>query len=944
MRKAAAAPSISLLAFALTVGAMAVNTVVSAPVAHAATTTGALRGTIRNSDTGAPVRGALVQLFTPGVSSAIDSTKTDSNGVYTFTGEQTGSYNLVVTSQGSASVQTPITLLQNTTVTQDFTLSLSVVKGGHSTITVSPVARNQTQTVFNVTEKDEEQREPNPSASYQFPGLLVGVPGVTFDPSGGYPHLLGADENETGFQVDGIPNTEGLNNEFATNIVTVGLKDADVETGGSEDSSNGGALGGTVNEITKSGRDLVSAGKPYGGDIESENGPGHGWNYTGSNDDIGGILFGGKLDYYASTTVFRNRFPNNFEGLDALPDSYDGLYKLNYYATKNDTFTGYIGKGNEEYEDANDNSPDQFQPDQNNFEKLKDNFKTHSMQSYKTAFFSYQHKFNAKSFIQYRIANQPDRLQVYLGADGEYEGWDNNKTFNELSYQNQITPQNRVNLGYQYTPYSSGERLLFSDTAGPYAQDTELSGEAGLLQSVYGFSTPIPTDSNGYLEEDTHIKQVENAVYLDDQYKPFGQKVTLTAGIRDDQMKYETNREGDFTKFALDPRLGAAYSPTNDFVVRANYGLTSEFAGARYAEFGGPAQEEFEATAGDSAFSNAVSDFLDTPTKPNSSVSYNTQVGLTKGFSIKNPILGGSYALDLIGYQRNSKDLLERIGTTGAAGETAFGLNNGPDGLYDITDGGGAYTFTENRAYQSDGTGHASGVEVQLSKRARSKYDSAFNGFLSYTNSTDKATDSFLDTGYYSYFYNAFREVPGFTQAQFLKGLSTEYPTSYDQKHTVFAELNKRVGKIVNFHINLDAGSGFPFANGVTNVVTGESLATINTQHSNSLSNGMGTFNTVPILLPNGTLESLNPTPGRTGWHYKFTLNTDFDVTPTTTFFFNVDNPFDRHTALILAPVTEHGDLFYRQPTFAHPQGQVYYGPNTQLIPVYVSFGVRLHF
>ena len=909
MRKAAAAPSISLLAFALTVGALAINTVVAPPVAHAATTTGTLRGTIRNSDTGAPVRGALVQLITPGVSTPVDSTKTDSNGIYTFAAEQTGSYNLVVTSQGSSPVQTPITLVQNTTVTQDFTLALTTTKTGTSRIIVSPVPRSQTATVFNVTEKDEEQREPNPSASYQFPGLLVGVPGVTFDPSGGYPHLLGADENETGFQVDGVPNTESLNNEFATNIVTVGLKDADVETGGSEDASNGNALGGTVNEITKSGRDLVSAGKPYGGDIESENGPGHGWNYTGSSDDLGGILFGGKVDYYASTVVFRNKFPNNFDGLDNLPDSYDGLYKLDYYATKNDTITGYIGKGNEEYEVTGPGTPgDNISFNNGQFEDVGKNIVPHEMQSYKTAYLSLQHKFNAKSSIQYRIANQPDRLQLYYGFIGEYEAWNNNKTFNELSYQNQLTPQYLLNVGYQYTPSSAAERLT--------------EGGAGIASEL-GLTDPKFI----YLEEDTRIKNDENAVYLDNQFKPFGQKLTLTAGLRDDQLRYDTQREGDFTKFALDPRFGAAYSPTNDFVIRGNYGLTSEFASDRYTEFGNPDTEDFPATQEAAAIDGNT---LITPNKIPSSVSYNTQVGLTKGFSIKNPILGGSYALDLIGYQRNSGDLIERFGA---------------GGFSSITDeGGGAFAFATPREYYGHGTGHASGVELQLSKRARSKYDSAFNGFVSYTNSTDRATDSFLDTGYYSYFYNAFRDVPGFTQTQFENGIKKEYPTTYDQKHTIFAELNKRLGKVVNFHVNLDAGSGFPFANGVTNVLNGESLSTVNVQHSNSSSSGAGPFNTVPILLPNGTLQSLNATPGRTGWHYKFTLNTDFDVTPTTTFFFNVDNPFDRKTALILAPTNEHGNLFYRQPTFAHPQGQVYYGPNTILIPVYVSFGIRLHF
>ena len=696
---------------------------------------------------------------------------------------------------------------------------------------------------------------------------MVGVPGVTFDPSGGYVHLRGSDENAVGFQVNGISNTNSNDNQFTTNIVSVGLKDANVEIGG-QSPSVGGSLGGAINEVTKDGRNMVKAGKTFGVALSNEDAPGHGWNYTGSEDEVGGVV-GDKLDYYASTVVFRNRFPNNYNGLTALPDSYDGLYKLNYYADRSDKFTAYYGKGNEEYELNDFYSPFQFQQKANNVVNVKPNFRDHQMQSYKTAYFGYQHKFNNKSFIQFRVYNNPEHVDLYetnVAAVGGYI--DYNKTVNDLSYQNQFSPKYRLDAGYQYTPEHDREReVLLNGQVGDPTLPWQQSGTLG----AFGGS------GNGFLELDSDISYKRNAFYINNQFKPLGDKLVLDLGARDESLQYKTHLEGSFTKHAVDPRAGLTYSPTRDFLLRTSYSVTSQFADGRRIEFVGPEAIGLPPTADDPASQEATTEGRYRDTKPDASHSKNLDLGFEKAFTA----LNNPFSIGVTGFQDIRYNMLQ------------FDRDH-----VAVVNGAGGLGLRGPRFYDSTGRGHASGVEVLLQKKARGQYDQALNGFVTYTNETVKATNSFFDTGYQPYFYNAAYGVPGLTAQQLINGNHTEYPVSWDQKHTVFVQVNKRVGKMVNFHVNLDAGSGYPYIIGVSGlgVAGGAQGPTVDSQH---VGNPTGSFSTVPVVLPNGQLQPLNPTPGFTGWHYKFTLNTDFDVSPSTTLFVNVDNPFDRKTVTI---------------------------------------------
>ena len=173
-----------------------------------------------------------------------------------------------------------------------------------------------------ITATEEQKVKSQPNNLYQFPGLLFGQPGITYDP-GGYVHIRGSDLFQVGFQLDGISIINPITNEFGTNLVTVGLKSANFYTNGA-DASYGGATGGFINEITSSGRDLHAQGVK--GITEVTVGPGSQWHYMGTNTQFGDVTPDGKFDYYLSTIRFRNHFPPGF-GVTNLPDSQDTAVK-----------------------------------------------------------------------------------------------------------------------------------------------------------------------------------------------------------------------------------------------------------------------------------------------------------------------------------------------------------------------------------------------------------------------------------------------------------------------------------------------------------------------------------------------------------------------------------------------------------------------------------------
>ena len=313
-----------------------------APMAFGQAVTGTIQGTV-TSTTGTPLAGVSVTLLSNG-----QKATTDSNGRFVFSGVDPAVQTVVAHLNGQyKDASADVTVSQDTTSQISLKLLPAVreITTGRTSITGQRVNRSEISTVYGISAAVEQQTKSQPNNLYQFPGLVFGQPGITPDPSG-YTHIRGSDFNQVGFDVDGVQITEPMTNSFATNIVTVGLKSANLITGGA-DASYGNASGGFINEVTNNGRDL------RGGIIEGTFGPSHSWNYRGTNSQYGNVIGGTprnpKFDYYFSTIQFANNFPGNTQ-IQKLGASFDGVGKFNYYADPNNTVTAFLSQGFEQYD------------------------------------------------------------------------------------------------------------------------------------------------------------------------------------------------------------------------------------------------------------------------------------------------------------------------------------------------------------------------------------------------------------------------------------------------------------------------------------------------------------------------------------------------------------------------------------------------------------------
>ena len=855
------------------------------PIAAHAATTGTLQGVVR-STTGTPLANAQVKIVETG-----EIARTDANGNYTFTGEDPGAYTVQVTYASYKTVILKATVTQDVTQRLDFSLVRSSVIGGGRIIAAPPVPRTTTATVSVITATEEQKVKSQPNNLYQFPGLLFGQPGITYDP-GGYVHIRGSDLFQVGFQLDGISIINPITNEFGTNLVTVGLKSANFYTNGA-DASYGGATGGFINEITSSGRDLHAQG--IKGNTEVTVGPGSNWRYTGTNTQIGDVTPDGKFDYYLSTIRFQNHFPPGF-GVTNLPDSQDTAIKLNYYADPNNTITGFYAHGLEAYF-RGVYGPLKIQ--QNGFNAAVNGDPTgeedHDTQHYDMGYISVRHRFSQKSFLNYRFYQQFNTLDRHLETlASQYRKDSATSQGHQLDYQNQLSQTFRLNAGAYYLPSTTNYHLITGITA-PFNS----TGFVG----------------RGYTDRSSLINLAETDLYLQGQFKPSGDKLTFDLGGRYASRGYRNIKKyAPFTDVYFDPRAGIAYSPTRDLQFHTSATRFSQFPETRYNVYLSPQETGgvFPTTATNATKQQARIDSRYHLQRLKPYYSENFDLGVDKAFKAFND----NYAISLTGFTKKQYDLLTENLASYAAGNSPFPI-----------------------VYDNSGRGQASGAEFVFSKKPRNDYD--INGFVSYTNQVAKATSSAFDTGYVPYF-GSFVTDPNITDAQYSSLNKQQFSPSYDQRHTVAAVVSKRFNHLFGTSIVLDAGSGFPYNRGVASDGVYQPA---DGQHGEKLVGGNADLTEVPVLLSGAQLSPLTPVVGHSSWHYKFSLNSDIFLTPDTNLFVNVDNVFDRLTATVISTTDANGKIYYTGPTAAQPQGSIHYGPGAgSITPIFLSFGFRHKF
>ena len=906
----AATASLSVTAAFLAAGAPAVF----------AAQVGGVQGTVRDT-AGRPIQGAQVVL-TPIGGGQSQTNRTDSSGYYSFAGLEPGNYTIQVNVVTYTSILQNYSIIQDINGTLDFSLQKKTVNRNGGTIT-RPLIKSPLDTATDqpVTATDEKREKSQPNNLYQSTGLLNYKTGVTVD-AGQYPHVRGSDGNQVDWSIDGIDLRDPITNQFATNLVTVGIRSSNVITGGAP-ADYGGSGGAYLNQLSTNGRDLVAPGKTFGGYIENTNGPAKIWGYEGGATNLGGILLDNKLDYALSSIVFKTKYGLNTQ-LGSLNSSHDEAGKFNYYADANDTFTTYFAHGAENYDAYEPTGQTNFfDPDKTltaadgtkylSTRTLGSDFTDHNVQTYNLDHFTYKHNFGPSTFLQYRVYQLHQAIPLhYEGTLGLFEFSRTNETGNTLDFYNQLNKSNVVRAGLSYeNAKGSYERQVI--VGGPL-DPTSTSAKSHYADRTFG-ATPA-----------------DFALYLSDQLQAAQNKVVFNYGLRFQSTTFSLKKSsvvsvpGGYTTKATDPRLGLSYTPVSDLSFHSSLTYDSQRPDMRRLQRLGPLDVGDLPTASDAAAA-AAENVSGANFGANSfnrlklSSTNMFDLGVDKGLRSPGGIFAGAYDVSLTGYNKWVRNM-------------AF--LNIPDYVN--------YPGQARSIYDNEGKEKASGFEFSFRKLQRRPSD--WNGYINYTNQVVRTNTSLYDTAYAPYFVAELAGSQAFSESQLAGYARQQFSPSWDQRHTVAVVATKSFFKQLESTFILDAGSGLPFYPSATSTGGGTfgNAGTGFAEISGAGSGGTGSFSNVPVTIGNGALPALNPVTGHTGWHYKVSINTDFNISPSFSLFLNVDNIFDKLTALSLSTGTYSGIPFYNAPTAAFPQGTEVFKAQSVITPTFLTFGFRQRF
>ena len=212
-------------------------------------TTGAINGTVTDGG-GHPIAAVQVSAAAP---SGTSKTITAGNGFYALNGLSLDTY---VVTFIKAGFQT--TFVPGVTVTQDQTRRVDAVMqtGPKSlgTVTVrsaqSLVQPATTASSYVVNQRTLQDINGTPQDLNGFQAFNS-LPGVTTDYAG-YPVIRAGAENDVGYQLDGVDNTDPVTGQFLNAVTLNGARSVQLATGG-YDVASGNTNSGVINEVIKRG-------------------------------------------------------------------------------------------------------------------------------------------------------------------------------------------------------------------------------------------------------------------------------------------------------------------------------------------------------------------------------------------------------------------------------------------------------------------------------------------------------------------------------------------------------------------------------------------------------------------------------------------------------------------------------------------------------------------
>jgi outer membrane receptor protein involved in Fe transport len=291
--------------------------------------TAAISGTVRDPS-GAEIPGATIEIDNQ-ETGLVRTTTTNATGTYQLGEIPPGIYTIKATAQGfSSSLQGNTTLALSQSLTFNFSLKVGTAT---STVQVSTsdVNLDTASATLGLTIPAQVVSElPLNGNNYTQALLLMpGVTGVNHDQTGGrtnsvgavvYPSVNGATNRSNTYYLDGVNNNEAISGAQIITPITADIQQMTTITH-ADSSQFGGALGGIINVITKSGTNVFHGGA---------------WEYWQSSR-----FFDASSPITQSLTdLHQNQFGASVGGPVLLPHLYNGRDKTFFYAS----YEGYRQK------------------------------------------------------------------------------------------------------------------------------------------------------------------------------------------------------------------------------------------------------------------------------------------------------------------------------------------------------------------------------------------------------------------------------------------------------------------------------------------------------------------------------------------------------------------------------------------------------------------------
>lgn len=281
---------------------------VCAPLASAQEVTGSIRGTVKDS-TGAIVQGATVTVSSPSLVRPIEVT-TDEAGAYLFGRLPSGVYTISASQSGFSTVKQDNINVQ---LGRELTLDLALTAGGVSEVVdvtstgSEAIDTTSSKTVTNISQEFIE----NTPKGRNVHSVLRVAPGVRFEPKAGNEgvggiSIDGASGAENAYIIDGVEVTDVRKGQLrrADSIPFEFVREVQVKSGGFE-AEFGGATGGVVNVVTRSGSDEFHGEVAYSQTGSGLNSNVRGfWQASPSNAAVGEFFRQREDDYRAAYPGF----------------------------------------------------------------------------------------------------------------------------------------------------------------------------------------------------------------------------------------------------------------------------------------------------------------------------------------------------------------------------------------------------------------------------------------------------------------------------------------------------------------------------------------------------------------------------------------------------------------------------------------------------------------